>query len=116
MHELVAVGGLADRSPLLLQIYADVTGRPISLAASGNASALGAAMLGAVAAGVERGGHGSFVDAARAMAHLRPGRIEPDANARAAYDALYGDWLALHDHFGKGPGAALMARLRRGRG
>ena len=35
VHELVAVGGLADRSPLLLQIYADVTGRPISLAASG---------------------------------------------------------------------------------
>ncbi len=116
VHELVAVGGLAGRSPLLVQIYADVTGRPIALAASANASALGAAMLGAVAAGVARGGHGSFVDAAKAMAHLKPGRIGPDANARAAYDALYGDWLALHDHFGRGPGAALMARLRRGRG
>jgi len=115
VREIVAVGGLAERSPLLLRIYADVTRRPIALAASANASALGAAMLGAVAAGVERGGHSSFVDAAGAMAHLKPGRIEPDPKAADAYDALYPDWLALHDHFGRGPGAALMTRLRRGR-
>ena len=38
----IAVGGLAERSPLLLQVYADVTGRPIALAAAANASALGA--------------------------------------------------------------------------
>jgi L-ribulokinase len=115
VHELIAVGGLADRSPLLVQIYADVTRRPIALAATANASALGAAMLGAVAAGVERGGHASFVDAARSMAHLKPQRVQPDPKAAEAYDALYRDWLALHDHFGRGPGAALMARLRRGR-
>jgi L-ribulokinase len=108
--ELIAVGGLAERSPLLLQIYADVTRRPIALAASGNASALGAAMLGAVAAGKERGGHASFADAARAMAHLRPGRVTPDPAAADAYDALYGDWLELHDHFGKGTN--LMRRLK----
>jgi len=93
-----------------------VTRRPIALAATANASALGAAMLGAVAAGVERGGHASFVEAAKAMAHLRPGRIEPDAKAADAYDALYPDWLALHDHFGRGAGAGVMAHLRRGRG
>ena len=51
VEELIAVGGLAERSPLLLQIYADVTRRPIALADTANASALGAAMLGAVAAG-----------------------------------------------------------------
>jgi L-ribulokinase len=116
VREIVAVGGLAERSPLLLRIYADVTRRPIALAATANASALGAAMLGAVAASPERGGHASFVDAARAMAHLKPGRIEPDPKAADAYDALYRDWLALHDHFGRGPGAAIMTRLRRGRG
>src|SRR5262249_57641169 len=49
--ELIAVGGLAQRSPLLVHIYADVTRLPITLAATGNASALGPAMLGAVAAG-----------------------------------------------------------------
>jgi L-ribulokinase len=112
--ELIAVGGLAERSPFLLQVYADVTRRPIALAATANASALGAAMLGAVAAGVGRGGHASFVDAARAMAHLKQVRIAPDPAAAAAYDALYGDWLELHDHFGRG-GTDVMARLRKGR-
>ena len=77
VEELIAVGGLAERSPLLLQIYADVTRRPIALADTANASALGAAMLGAVAAGAQGGGHASFVDAARAMARRRGARIEP---------------------------------------
>ena len=62
--ELIAVGGLAERSPLLLQIYADVTRRPIGLAASAHTSATGAAMLGAVAAGEAAGGHASFASAA----------------------------------------------------
>ncbi len=110
--ELIAVGGLAERSPLLLQIYADVTRRPIALAAAPNASALGAAMLGAVAAGPDGGGHASFADAARAMARLRPERVAPRAEAADAYDALYRDWLELHDHFGRRTG--LMRRLKTG--
>jgi L-ribulokinase len=114
VDELIAVGGLAERSPLLLQIYADITRRPIALAAAANASALGAAMLGAVAAGVERGGHASFVDAARAMAHLKPERVTPRPQAADAYDALYSDWLELHDHFGRG-GTDVMRRLKGGR-
>ncbi len=111
VHELIAVGGLAERSPLLLQIYADVTHRPIALADTANASALGAAMLGAVAAGVEQGGHASIVDAARAMARLRGTKISAAPRAAKAYDVLYRDWLELHDHFGRG-GTDVMARLR----
>ena len=109
--ELIAVGGLAERSPLLLQIYSDVTRRPIGLAAAVNASALGAAMLGAVAAGPAAGGHASFADAARAMSRLRAERVTPDPGRADAYDALYRDWLELHDHFGRG--TDLMKRLRR---
>jgi L-ribulokinase len=110
--ELIAVGGLAARSPLLLQVYADVTGRPIGLAASPNASATGAAMLGAVAAGESIGGHPSFVAAAAHMASLKPGRIEPAAAPARLYDGLYREYLELHDHFGRG-GTGMMARLRR---
>ena len=109
--ELIAVGGLAERSPLLIHIYADVTRLPITLAATGNASALGAAMLGAVAAGPERGGHRSFAEAAQAMAHLKEERVLFDADAAARYDELYPEWLELHDYFGKG--TDLMKRLRR---
>jgi L-ribulokinase len=111
--ELIAVGGLAERSPLLLQIYADVTRRPLGLAAAVNASALGAAMLGAVAAGPERGGHASFAEAARAMARLKPERVTPDPDRADAYDALYGGWRELHDHFGTK--TDLMKRLRQAR-
>lgn len=111
--ELVAVGGLAERCPLLLRIYADITRRPIALAESANACALGAAMLGAVAAGRLRGGHESLVAAAGAMAKLKDARIEPDEASAASYDALYRDWLALHDHFGRESG--VMARLRQAR-
>jgi len=113
VDELIGVGGLAERSPLLLQIYADVTRRPISLAAAPNASALGAAMLGAVAAGKERRGHASFTEAARAMARLKGECVAPDAKAADRYDALYRDWLELHDYFGTK--TDLMKRLR-GRG
>jgi L-ribulokinase len=108
--ELIAVGGLAERSPLLLQIYADVARRPIGLAAAANASALGAAMLGAVAAGTAAGGHASFKDAAHAMARLQEKRVVPDAGRAETYDALYRDWLELHDHFGRK--TDLMKRLK----
>jgi L-ribulokinase len=110
VRELIAVGGLAERSPLLLQIYADVTRRPIGLAAAVNASALGAAMLGAVAAGPAAGGHASFADAARAMSRLKPERVTPDPSRADSYDALYRDWLELHDHFGRE--TDLMKRLK----
>ena len=110
--ELIAVGGLAERSPLLLQVYADITRRPIALAASPNASATGAAMLGAVAAGERAGGHASFVAAAAHMAALQPGRVDPDPARSDRYDALYREYLELHDHFGRG-GTAMMSRLRR---
>lgn len=112
--ELIAVGGLAERSPLLVQIYADITRRPIKLAASANASATGAAMLGAVAAGESVGGHASFVSAAQHMAALKPGGVDPDAGRAGAYDDLYGEYLEVHDHFGRGD-SELMARLRRRR-
>ena len=68
-------------------------------------------MLGAVAAGPERGGHASFADAARAMARLKGERVAPDPRAADVYDAMYSDWLELHDHFGKE--TDLMKRLRR---
>ena len=110
--ELVATGGLAERSPLLLRIYADITQRPIRLAASPNASALGAAILGALAAGAERGGHGSLEAAVEQMAGLATETIEPDGEAARQYEALYKEYLELHDHFGRG-GSAVMSRLRR---
>jgi L-ribulokinase len=109
--ELYACGGLAERNELLMQIYADVTRRPIRIVRSGLACALGAAMLGAVAAGESGGGYGDLATAARRMGGLKERAYTPDAAEGEVYDRLYGEFVRLHDLFGRG-GDEVMRRLR----
>jgi L-ribulokinase len=96
IDDVVACGGLAAKSPLLLQIYADVLGRPIGLARSEQTSALGAALFGAVAAGC-------FADVPAAQAALcgQPcATFAPDPDRQRRYGALYRLYRDLHDAFG----------------
>ena len=72
IRDLVACGGLPERNRLLMQIYADVTKREISVAASPQTPALGSAMFAAVAAGAAAGGYDRIEDAA--AAHGAPAR------------------------------------------
>ena len=102
IHELVACGGLADKNPLLMQIYADVTGRPFKLSASDQTPALGSAMFAAVAAGAGAGGYATIADASRAMARLKDRVFEPIPANQAVYDILYREYVRLHDYFGRG--------------
>ena len=97
IDSLHACGGLAQKNPLLLQIYADVTGRPIRMAASPQTCALGAAMHGAVAAGLYPDLH------AAAQKMVRPGAetYQPNAQTRAVYDQLYAEYTRLHDWLGR---------------
>lgn len=111
VNELVATGGLPDRNRLLMQIYADVTGREIKVAAAQQAGALGSAMHGAVAAGAPAGGYASIQDAAARMAHLRDEVYRPIAANKAIYDRLYAEYVALHDYFGRGAND-VMKRLK----
>ena len=106
---LVAGGGLT-RNRLLMQIYADVMGLEIEVAGAAQASALGAAMLGAVAAGPPAGGHATVDAAAAAMAPGPTARYRPDPTAHRQYDALYAIYGELYDAFGRHP--QLMHRLR----
>lgn len=110
VHELYATGGLAARSPLLMQILSDVTGMPLHLSTTPWTSALGAAMHGAVAAGPERGGYRDLVEAAAHMAHVRRDAYLPDPQRVRAYARGYGYYRELHDLFGRG-GTDLMQRL-----
>lgn len=99
IYELYACGGLAQKNSLLLQIYADVTGRPIKVAASQQTSALGAAMHGAVAAGV----YPNINAAARKMARVLKTVYRPNRKAKSVYDRLYAEYLRLHEAFGRDP-------------
>ena len=109
---IVACGGLPERNPLLMQIYADVTGRELAVAASKQAPALGSAMFGAVAAAAAAGGYDTIVDASREMAHLSGTTYKPNAAHRETYEALYREYVRLHDLFGRG-GDDVMRRLKR---
>ncbi|MCL7452891.1 MAG: ribulokinase [Anaerolineae bacterium] len=111
VDEIVACGGLPERNKLLMQIYADVTGREIRVSASQQTPALGSAMFGAVAAGREAGGYGSIVEAARHMARLKDEVYRPVARHKAGYDEVYAEYERLHDYFGRG-GNDAMKRLK----
>jgi L-ribulokinase len=96
IRRIVCAGGIAEKNPLLMQIYADVTGCTFHVAGSNQACALGAAMSAAVLAGVHR----DFPTAQRKMTTLRKISYKPDARRRRTYNRLYGQYLVLHDGFG----------------
>jgi L-ribulokinase len=98
VRRFVASGGLPAKSPLLMQIYADVLGEKIKPAASDESVALGAAILGALVAGQEQTGHASMSQAIQAMAPEREDLVyRPDLAARKQYDALYTLYRKLAD-------------------
>jgi L-ribulokinase len=102
VNEVIACGGLAEKSPLLMQIYADVTGRTYKLSGSDQTPALGSAMFGAVAAGADAGGWATIEDASRAMARLSDRVYTPIPEHHAIYDQLFREYVRLHDYFGRG--------------
>ncbi|MFG2011623.1 ribulokinase [Micromonospora sp. NPDC048868] len=104
--DLVVAGGLAANR-LLMQIYADVTNRPLGIIGSAQGPALGSAIHAAVAAGAYPDVH----RASAAMGRVDEGVYQPDPDNARAYDALYAEYRALHDHFGCG-GNDVMLRLR----
>ena len=96
VKKLLATGGLPHANPLLVQIYADVLGQPVVVHPSKQGPALGAAILGVLAAGRKASGFASATAAIRAMAAPRsdlPGReartIQPQRSNGKAYNAAY---------------------------
>jgi L-ribulokinase len=104
--ELVIAGGLM-RNKLLMQIYADVTRRPLSMIGSQQGPALGSALHAAVAAGA----YPDVPAAAAVMGRKHAGVVVPEPVSAAVYDELYADYVLLHDYFGRGPNE-VMHRLR----
>lgn len=102
VNEFVACGGLPEKNKLLMQIYADVTGREIKLTASTQTPALGSAMFAAVAAGCAAGGYDSIFDAARKMARLKKESFKPIPAHQKVYDQLYAEYVRLYDYYGRG--------------
>ncbi len=100
VRQVVNCGGIAEKNPTVMQIYADVTGRPMKISRSSQTCALGAAIAGAVAAGKKAGGHSGFAAAQKAMTGLKKKIFRPDPKAHAVYKELYRLYEKLHDAFG----------------
>jgi L-ribulokinase len=99
INEIVNCGGLAVRSPLLMQIYADVTGRPMKVSRSEQTPALGAAIFAAVAAGKEKSGFETIDHAQKAITGTSK-TYNPLGKNHDMYKHLYSLYLQLHDGFG----------------
>ncbi|MDW7979773.1 MAG: ribulokinase [Verrucomicrobiales bacterium] len=96
VQDVINCGGIAEKNPLVMQIYADVIGRPMKVSRSSQTCALGAAIAGAVVAGV----YPDYPSAQAAMTGLKPRIYEPDPAAHAVYRELYALYKTLHDAFG----------------
>lgn len=113
---VISCGGIAEKNPLFMQIYADVLGYPMYIAGSTQTPALGSAIAAAVVAGAASGGYDTFEAAQAQMTRVSDTYYTPDPSAQKTYDALYGIYRELHDAFGAVPGATapfptLMKRL-----
>jgi L-ribulokinase len=96
VEEFIVAGGLA-KNELLMQIYADVTRLPLSVIGSEQGPALGSAIHAAVAAGA----YADVPLAAKAMGKVSKDVFVPDEARARDYDALFAEYLELHDHFGR---------------
>ncbi|MFC5168279.1 ribulokinase [Nonomuraea angiospora] len=107
VEEFVVAGGLL-KNRFLMQVYADVLRRPLSVIGSDQGPALGSAIHAAVAAGAYPG----IQEAAAAMGKRTEAAYVPDAASADAYDRLYAEYRRLHDFFGDGKALHTLRAIR----
>ena len=96
VEQIVNCGGIAEKNPVAMQIYADVTGRPMKISRSAQTCALGAAVAGAVVGQA----HKNYAEAQKAMTGVKQRVYTPNPRAHAIYRELYPLYRTLHDAFG----------------
>lgn len=98
INHIIACGGIANKNPLMMQIYADVLGKPIAINSCTQAPALGTAIYAAAAA--EPGDFREALKAAVKRMHAPCGKVyTPDIARAAKYDKLYAEYIRLSDYF-----------------
>ncbi len=112
VDEFYASGGISQKDPLMMQIYADVLDMPIKIASAAHGPAFGSAIFGAVAAGSAAGGYDSVFDAARAIGATKNESYQPIKENVEIYRKLFAEYQTLHDYFGRGEND-VMKRLKK---
>ena len=96
IDRVVCAGGIAEKNPMLMQIYADITGCTMQVSGSSQACALGSA----ISAAVQAGAHPDFETAQKAMTSLKPESYSPIPTNQKTYNQIYALYRQLHDSFG----------------
>ena len=109
--EVINCGGIAEKNPLLMQIYADVTGREMKISRSAQTCALGSAIAGSVVAGKQAGGYDSVPEAQAAMCGVKKTTFKPIPENQQVYQQLYSLYKQLHDAFGEESYSGKMANI-----
>lgn len=112
IHTLVAAGGIAQKDPFLMQIYADIVGMDILIAGSSQNPALSSAIWGSLAAGSDRGGFDDLTEAVKVLSNQKDTVYHPIPENKKVYDQLYYEYELLHDYFGRGQNN-VMKRLKK---
>lgn len=100
IKEVINCGGIAEKNSMLMQIYADVTGREMKVSRSTQTCALGSAIAAAVVAGKDNGGYDSFADAQKAITGVKDITYKPIPENQKVYAEIYKLYKQLHDAFG----------------
>jgi L-ribulokinase len=106
-----ASGGISQKNPLMMQIYADVLNMDVKIAGTAQGPALGSAIFAAVAAGKEAGGYADVFTATREMGKVKDVVYSPNTANAKMYDRLFAEYRILHDYFGRGAND-VMKRLK----
>lgn len=108
VSEVINCGGIAEKNPLIMQIYADVLGREMKITRSAQTCALGSAIAGSVVAEKNAGGYETFPEAQAAMCGIKEKSFKPDAENNKVYRELYRLYSQVHDAFGRGDWSGTM--------
>ncbi|MGA2916444.1 MAG: ribulokinase [Sedimentisphaerales bacterium] len=100
IKEIINCGGIAEKNPMLMQIYADITGREMKVSRSAQSCALGSAIAAAVVAGKKAGGYDNFASAQSTMCGVKKITYKPNTKSHKTYTELYKLYKKLHDSFG----------------
>ncbi len=111
VNTFYAAGGISQKDPMTMQIYADVINMPVKIADCEQGGALGSAIYGACAAGAEKGGYDSLYEGAAKLGKVKDKVYYPIPENVEIYNKLYAEYKILHDYFGKGAND-VMKRLK----
>lgn len=111
VEEFYASGGISQKDPMTMQIYADILNMPIKIAGSLQGPALGSAIFASVAAGKEKGGYDNIFEAARALGKVKDTVYTPIPENVELYNKIFAEYRTLHDYFGRGAND-VMKRLK----